>query len=289
MPVAVLTARPGALPDDLPARLALAWGGDDPRWLAPAEAAEIALPATPADAEARAADLRTRGIDLNLIPAEGRRKRLLLADMDSTMIGQECIDELAEVAGAGPAVRAITARAMNGELDFDSALRERVAALAGLDTAVIADLLASRITDAPGARQLVATMRAQGARAVLVSGGFTAFSAVVAARQGFDAHRANVLHVADGRLTGTVAAPILGRQAKIDTLHAECAALGIPPAAAIAIGDGANDLGMLGAAGAGVAVHAKPAVAAQARLRIEHGDLTAVLYLQGYARADFAL
>ena len=199
------------------------------------------------------------GVDLAVQKSDGRRKRLLLADMDSTMIRQECVDELAAEAGVGERVAAITARAMNGELDFEAALRERVGLLAGLDEGVIARVLATRIEMMPGGATLVATMRAAGAKAVLVSGGFTAFTQAVAARLGFDAHRANVLLVEDGRLTGAVAEPILGREAKVAALRELSADLG-GPEAAIAVGDGANDLGMLELAGTGVALHAKPAV-----------------------------
>ncbi|MGY6410428.1 MAG: phosphoserine phosphatase SerB [Alkalilacustris sp.] len=273
-----------ALVEDLRSR----WGGTDTRWLAEGEAAEIALPALPEDAQGAWAELQARGVDLALQPAEGRRKRLLLADMDSTMIGQECIDELAVVAGIGPQIAAVTARAMNGELEFEAALRERVAPLRGLDAGVIERVLAERITCTPGGRELVATMRAHGATCVLVSGGFTAFTAAVTAWLGFDAHRANLLEIADGRLTGRVAEPILGREAKRAALEEYCGTLGIEPADVLAIGDGANDLDMLGAAGMGIAMHAKPAVAAACRLRIHHGDLTAALYLQGYSRAEFA-
>jgi phosphoserine phosphatase len=263
-------------------------GGGDPRWLAPAEAAEFDLPAPPADFEALWADAQAVGVDLAIQPAAGRKKRVLLADMDSTMIGQECIDELADVAGIGAHVAAITARAMNGELDFDEALTERVALLRDLPETVIAEVLASRITYTPGGAALVATMRANGGYAALVSGGFTAFTAAVAAHLGFDENRANRLEVADGRLTGRVIAPILGRAAKVAALEEICARLGCAAEDVIAVGDGANDLGMLGRAGAGVALHAKPAVAAQCQLRITHGDLSALLFLQGYARDDFA-
>lgn len=258
-------------------------GGRDPVWLSPGVAAEVALPAAPDDLEAMRAELGAEGIDLNLQPAAGRRKRLLLADMDSTMIAQECVDELAAVAGAGPKVREITARAMSGEIGFEGALTERVALLAGLDLATIDRLLAERITFTPGGGALVATMRAHGAYAMLVSGGFTAFSGPVAAALGFDAHRANTLLAEGGRLTGEVARPILGREAKVAALEELCARLGIGPGAAMAVGDGANDLGMIRRAGAGVALHAKPAVAAEAGLRIDHGDLRALLYLQGYS------
>jgi phosphoserine phosphatase len=264
-----------------------AWGGGDARWLDVGVAAEFPLEARPANLWDVWADLQARGIDLCVQPAEGQRKKMLLADMDSTMIGQECIDELADMAGVGPYVAAITARAMNGELDFEAALRERVGLLKGLREEIIAQVLAERITYTQGGRALIATMQAQGGHAALVSGGFTAFTQAVAAHLGFDEHRANTLLVADGVLTGEVAEPILGRQAKIDALEQITERLGITPAQVIAVGDGANDLGMIGRAGAGVALHAKPAVAAQCELRINHGDLTALLYLQGYTRAEF--
>jgi phosphoserine phosphatase len=265
-----------------------AWGGGGLRWLEPGVAAEFALPARPENRWQVWEDLQQMGIDLAVQPAEGRRKRLLLADMDSTMIAQECIDELADMAGVGARVAAITARAMNGEIDFEGALRERVGLLEGLPQAVIADVLATRITHMPGGRSLVATMKANGAHAALVSGGFTAFTGPVSAALGFDEHRANVLEVRDGRLTGRVAEPILGRAAKVQALEQLCARLGLDEAEVMAVGDGANDLGMLGRAGAGVALHAKPAVAAQCELRVNHGDLTALLFLQGYSRAEFA-
>jgi phosphoserine phosphatase len=232
--------------------------------------------------------LQSIGIDLVVQPAEGRKKRLLIADMDSTMIEQECIDELAEEAGVGAHVAGITARAMNGELDFEDALRKRVGLLRGLPEAVIARVIKDRITLMPGGTALLTTMKANGAYTALVSGGFTAFTGAIAANLGFDENRANVLGVRAGKLTGTLAEPILGRAAKVQALEEIAARLGISVAQAIAVGDGANDLGMLGLAGAGVALHAKPAVAAQCDIRINHGDLTALLYLQGYARTDFA-
>ena len=264
-----------------------AWGGGDAVWLDPGVAAEFALPMVPGNLWQVWQGLQELGVDLVVQPALGRRKRLLLADMDSAMIEQECIDELAAEAGVGPYVAAITARAMNGELDFEAALRERVALLKGLPETVIGQVLRDRITLRAGGRQLVATMRAGGARAALVSGGFTAFTGPVAAALGFDENRANVLQVAAGALTGTVAEPILGRDAKVRALHEISAAMGISPAEAMAVGDGANDLGMLGLAGAGVALHAKPSVAAQCQIRINHGDLTALLFIQGYSREDF--
>ena len=265
-----------------------AWGGGAARWLNPGVAAEFDLDALPTHQAEVWADLQAMGVDLGVQPTEGRRKAMLLADMDSTMIRQECIDELADMAGVGAHVAGITARAMNGELDFEAALTERVGLLKGLPVSVIDQVLAERITFTPGGRTLIATMKAHGGHAALVSGGFTAFTAKVAAALGFDEHRANTLLARDGKLTGTVAPPILGKQAKVDALTQITARLGITPAEVIAVGDGANDLGMLHLAGAGVALHAKPSVAAQCALRINHGDLTALLYLQGYSRDEFA-
>lgn len=264
-----------------------AWGGGEAHWLNPGIAAEFGLDTMPGNRWQVWEDMQALGVDLAVQPAMGRRKKMLLADMDSTMIEQECIDELADLAGFGAQVAAITARAMNGELAFEPALRERVALLKGMATSVIGTVLAERITYTPGGRALIATMKAHGAHTMLVSGGFTAFTEQVAAHLGFDEHRANRLLAEDGILTGTVAEPILGRQAKIDALTEVSARLGIAESDVIAVGDGANDLGMLDRAGAGVALHAKPVVAAQCDLRINHGDLTALLYLQGYAATDF--
>ncbi|KAB2884513.1 MAG: phosphoserine phosphatase SerB [Albidovulum sp.] len=265
-----------------------AWGGGAARWLNPGIAAEFEVAEIPANRWEVWHGLQGLGVDLVVQPAEGRRKKMLLADMDSTMIGQECIDELANMAGVGPRVAAITARAMNGELDFEGALLERVGLLRGMPESVIGQVLAERITFTPGGSTLIATMKANGGYAALVSGGFTAFTTAVAAHLGFDEHRANTLLAEGGHLTGDVARPILGREAKIAALREISARLGIAHADVLAVGDGANDLGMLHLAGAGVALHAKPSVAAQCDIRINHGDLTALLYIQGYAAEDFA-
>ena len=251
-------------------------------------AAEFEMQSRPSNQWDVWSELQALAVDLVVQPAKDRRKKMLLADMDSTMIRQECIDELADVAGVGERVKEITARAMNGELDFEGALVERVSLLSGLDATVIESVLAERISPMPGGQALVATMKAHGGHAALVSGGFTAFTASVATRLGFDENRANTLIVKDGRLTGEVARPILGRAAKVEALEQITARLGISEADVIAVGDGANDLGMLQRVGTGVALHAKPSVAEQCEVRINHGDLTALLFLQGYALSDFA-
>jgi phosphoserine phosphatase len=264
-----------------------AWGGGDAIWLEPGVAAEFPMAAIPSGRWEAWQGLQQLGIDLVVQAAAGRKKRLLLADMDSTMIQQECIDELGDEAGVWAQVSAITARAMNGELDFEQALRERVGLLAGLPETVIASVLRDRITLMPGAVPLLSTMKANGAYAALVSGGFTAFTNAIATQLGFDENRANKLLVADGTLTGFVADPILGKAAKLGALEDISSRLGITPELAMAVGDGANDLAMLNRAGAGVALHAKPSVAAQCDIRINHGDLTALLFIQGYAREEF--
>ena len=232
------------------------------------------------------AEAPAQGADWAITPAANRRKRLLISDMDSTIIGQECLDELADFAGLKAEVSAITERAMRGELDFAGALTQRVAMLKGLNLSALEACHAERVRLNAGARELVATMKAHGARAVLVSGGFRYFTSRVAAMAGFDADRANTL-IDDGAvLTGAVGQPILGREAKLTALLEETAALGLTADDALAMGDGANDLDMIRAAGLGIAYKAKPIVAAETRARIEHTDLRAALFFQGYAISD---
>jgi phosphoserine phosphatase len=274
--VLVLTAAPAAgLPDAV-----VAWALDalknagEPRRLSP-DAAEIPV--------ARAQTVVLDGVDANCLPAANRRKRLLIADMDSTIIPVECIDEVADFAGVRGPVEAITERAMRGELVFGDALRARVALIEGLPETRLQEVYDRRVPLNPGARALVGTMRENGAATALVSGGFTFFSERVAAAAGFEMHQANRLLAADGRLTGRVAEPVLGRAAKLDALTRIAAERGIALGEALAVGDGANDLAMIEAAGLGVAFRAKPIVAERARASIRHGDLTALLYLQGYS------
>jgi phosphoserine phosphatase len=226
-------------------------------------------------------------IDIVVQPQALRRKKLFLADMDSTMIGQECVDELADFAGLKAHVADITERAMRGEIEFEPALRQRVALLRGLAVGVVDEVLKQRITPTPGGRELVMTMRAHGAYTCLISGGFTLFTNAVAAMIGFQENRANELKIEDGKLAGRVAEPILGRAAKLATLIELRESFDLDDIDTLATGDGANDLGMIEAAGLGVAYHAKPAVAAAAAARIDHGDLTALLYIQGYRRDEF--
>jgi phosphoserine phosphatase len=227
-------------------------------------------------------------VDVVVQPAGGRRKKLLLTDMDSTMIGQECIDELADYVGVKPQVAAITERAMRGEIDFAPALRARVALLKGLPATVVDEVIKDRIRLTPGARTLVATMRGNGAYACLVTGGFTLFTERIAAMLGFDESRANRLALdADGRLTGEVCEPIFGREAKLSTLRELTERFRLRPDETLVAGDGANDIAMIEAAGLGVAYHAKPKVAAAAAASIQHGDLTALLYAQGYRCQEF--
>ncbi len=263
------------------------------RWLAEGLAADLSFDLPPSDnagwrenLHACRAALAAERVDMVVQPAIGRRKRLLVADMDSTLIRQECVDELADAVGLREKVAAITERSMRGEIAFEPALRERVALLRGLPLEVATRVFHDRITFMPGARCLARTMRAHGARTVIASGGFTLFTALVADALGFDEHRANTLLVSDGLLTGQVGEPILGRDAKALILREVREAHRLSPHETLAVGDGANDLAMLAEANLGVAFHAKPAVAAAARARIEHGDLSALLYLQGYAEDD---
>ena len=273
-------------------------------WLNPGVAVDVAFLADevgdgpPGNDEERAfvrdlsGDLRdivgSEPVDVVVQRQDGRRKKLLVADMDSTMIDQECIDELADYAGVKARVAAITERAMRGELDFAPALRERVALLKGLPASVIGKVIAERIRPTPGGRTLVATMRANGAYTCIVSGGFTAFTASIAATIGFDEQRANTLAVdSSGNLTGTVTEPVLGREAKLETLNELRERLRLDRDQTLAVGDGANDIPMVVASGLGVAYHAKPALREVAMARIDHGDLTALLYAQGYRREEF--
>lgn len=257
-------------------------------WVEQGTAADLLFAIAP-DAARAALEGALPLTDVVVQPGEGRRKAVLVADMDSTMITVECIDELADYAGIKPEIAAITERAMRGELDFEAALDERVALLEGLGEEVIDRCLAERVRIMAGARELVGTMRANGARCVLVSGGFTRFAEPVARTIGFGQAIANVLEVESGALTGTVRKPIVGADAKLAALRRTVAERGVGPADSLAVGDGANDLHMIGAAGLGVAYHAKPIVAAAAAARIDHNDLTALLYAQGYPRAEWAV
>jgi phosphoserine phosphatase len=289
--VAVLIAPPGRLDLALVETATRMLPGARPyRWLSPGEAAEITFPASCKEplilTESLRAAVGSRPIDVAIVPAAHRRKRLLVADMDSTLIGQECIDELAKLAGAGPEVAAITERSMRGELDFEQSLAERVRLLAGLPESAFAEILTSRISLNPGARQLATTMRRHGALTVIVSGGFAAFTGEVRTRAGFDRDLSNRLEIVNGRLTGRLAPPILGRHAKREALQALTAELGLSPRETLAVGDGANDIEMIRAAGLGVAYRAKPALRSVANACIDHTDLTALLYLQGYRVQD---
>ena len=280
--VVVLTASPetGLSDQDLGQAMQAISAPGDMRRLSPS-AAEIAVPAP------QVPDLGDLPVDVNCVPVANRRKRLLIADMDSTMIPVECIDEVADFAGVRDQVVAITEPAMRGEMSFEEALRARVALMKGLAADRLQDVYDQRVTLNPGARVAVRTMRANGAHTALVSGGFTFFTERVAKAAGFDENRANQLVIEDGLLSGTVTEPVLGRAAKVQALEEITAHLGVTPADALAVGDGANDLGMIGAAGLGAAFRAKPVVAQAADVRIQHGDLTALLYLQGYSQDQF--
>ncbi len=277
-----------ALSDALIARVAQVLPGfAGSRWLAKGVAADLFHDGA-IDARGAVTPLVAgERVDVIAQATATRAKRLLVADMDSTLIGQECIDELADFAGVGAYVAAITERAMRGEIAFEGALRERVSLLAGLPESVIGEVLATRITLTPGARTLARTMRARGGHVAIVSGGFTQFTGAIAERIGASEHRANRLLTADGKLLGKVGDPILGSDAKLSALREISAQLGLAQHETMAVGDGANDLAMLGAAGLGVAFHAKPKVAAQAHVRLDHADLTALLYTQGIAADEF--
>jgi phosphoserine phosphatase len=290
--IATLISNPSgpALTADLANKASTALGASGVDWLAETIACDIVLPSG-MEGRTAAALLRdalaAAPVDVAIQDSGTRRKKILIADMDSTMIDQECIDELADEVGVKAHVAEITARSMNGEIAFEPALRERVALLRDLDIGVVDRIVENRLTLASGGRTLVATMRANGAWTALVSGGFDLFTARISAMLGFDENRANRLIERNGRLTGEVAEPILGRAAKAEALHDISARLKLTPADAIAVGDGANDLDMIRLSGTGVALHAKPSVAAEAKIRIDHGDLTALLYLQGYRQEQF--
>ncbi|HMI18329.1 MAG TPA: phosphoserine phosphatase SerB [Sphingomonas sp.] len=293
MDIATLIASNGGLSraDLDTARDALAGVGAMPgavAWIDEGVAADLPFGRTDRASARAALEGLLPGIDVVVQPAAGRAKKLLVADMDSTMITIECIDELADYAGIKPQIAAVTERAMRGELDFEAALDARVALLKGLEESAIDRCHAERVVLMPGARALIRTMKMHGARTVLVSGGFTVFADKVAEAIGFDRALSNRLGLADGMLDGTVARPIVGAATKRETLIAERDALGLSREQTLAVGDGANDIPMIEEAGLGIAYHAKPTTAAAADARIAHGDLTALLYAQGYKRADWA-
>jgi len=291
--VATLISHPAArrLSQPLATIASQAVGASAISWLSPDVACDLSLPDGIAKDEAAGAlreKLGAEAVDIVVHEATGRRKKILLADMDSTMIDQECIDELADEVGLKERVALITARSMNGEIAFEPALRERVALMKDLELSVVDRIIRDRLTLASGGRALVQTMRKHGAWTALVSGGFDVFTAKIAEKLGFHENRANRLIVADGKLTGEVAEPILGRAAKAEALSDIAVRHDADAEDVLAVGDGANDLDMIQLAGMGVALHAKPAVAAEAKIRIDHGDLTALLYLQGYREEEFA-
>jgi phosphoserine phosphatase len=291
--ILTLIAAPGALDPALVSKVrgaldALGAAPGTPDWLAEREAVDIPFADAAAEQAAAAARAVLAGAPVDAIatPAEGRRKRLLVADMDSTIVTSETLDEIAAYAGLKEKIAEITRRSMNGELDFRQALVERVGMLAGLDVSALEATWAETAM-MPGAAELVATMRASGAICCLASGGFTFFTGRVAAKLGFHHHVSNVLLIEDGKLTGKVVEPVFDRNAKLSTLKQLATDNGLALAATLAVGDGANDLDMIQAAGLGVAYRAKPVVAAAARARVDHTDLLALLYMQGYRRAEF--
>jgi phosphoserine phosphatase len=283
----VLTAALGELRDEAVTAAAKRAGGT-PHWLSPGTACEF-RGTDPAILPAVRTALSHHKIDANIVPDAHRKKRLLIADMDSTIIGCECIDEIADYAGVKPQIAAITERAMRGEIPFESALRERVALLKGLPETTLARVYRERVRLNDGARILVRTMSEAGATTALISGGFTFFTARVAEAAGFAGHKANELDIEDGKLAGTVREPILGREAKLQSLVALANENGIDMKETLAIGDGANDLGMITTAGLGLAYRAKPIVAEAAHARLDHSDLSAALYLQGYRETELVL
>ncbi|MDE2353138.1 MAG: phosphoserine phosphatase SerB [Alphaproteobacteria bacterium] len=279
----VISADAGALAGPVRAAVASLGAADEIRWLSPGRAFDLAFLGTPERvAEAVRAAATGLAADINVVTSAHRRKKLLIADMDSTIIGCECLDELADMAGLKPRIAAITERAMRGEIAFEPALRERVGLLKGLRLDALERVMAERVKLNPGARELVRTMRANGAHTMLVSGGFTFFTQRVAIAAGFEHQQANVLLDDGQHLTGLVREPILGREAKLEALTSETTARGLDFAETLAVGDGANDLAMIQRAGLGVAYHAKPLVAEAAGARIDQGDLKGLLYLQGY-------
>ena len=283
----VLTAALGGLADDAVSSIAKLTGAS-PHWLSPGTACEFRVADKSILPQVRNALAGAR-VDANVVPSERRKKRLLIADMDSTIIGCECIDEIADFAGVKPQIAAITERAMRGEIEFEGALRERVALLTGLPEKTLAEVFDKRVQLNIGAKIMVQTMVASGAVTALVSGGFTYFTSRVASVAGFKFNQANVLIVENGKLAGTVREPILGRQAKLDALNKIARDHGIELADTMAIGDGANDLAMIEASGLGIAYRAKPVVAEAAHARLDYSDLTAALYLQGFREPDLEM
>ncbi|MEM1341680.1 MAG: phosphoserine phosphatase SerB [Pseudomonadota bacterium] len=282
----MIASREGGLDSGLIEEIAFVLASTDRNWLSEGRVIELRFPSAVDIPENLRAALAEAKVDFALQPDGDRRKKLLIADMDSTLIEQECIDELARAAGVGAQVVEITERAMRGEIDFSGALTARVALLRDQPASLIDEVLANQITRVPGGAALVATMRAAGAYTALVSGGFTQFAERVAATLGFHEYRANSLQIANDQITGEVNEPILGRDAKVVALNELCAKLGIRAKEALTVGDGANDIGMLHGAGLGVAMHAKPAVRKAADVVVDHADLTALLYLQGYREAE---